>query len=181
MSKTKQPNINSKKPTKKENSPTPNAKWVEDYVDCFSFKQKPISQEGLERFASDITKWAYENSEALSATEFPISKGIGQSTYYKWVVKYPIIKQAHETVMHIIGLRREHGAIKRIYSEKMILHNLHQYSDQAREASEFHASLKSDVEAKASVQYIAVPVGIPNFGSSAMVPEKKAKDEPGSV
>lgn len=153
-------------------------KWLEDYTHLFTRRQTPMTESGLERMAQEMVKWAYEDKNALRPWDFAAIKGIGRKTYYEWIERYPVIANAHQDVLAIIGSRREIGAIKREYSEKTILFSLHRYDPEALEDTKFHASLKAEAEAKATTNYVVknVEVQMPNFGNSPLVPEKKDKN-----
>ena len=105
-------------PNKLKDQPSP---WLDEYQDCFSLKMKPITQTFIERFSTDLVKWAMNNNEALIISQFYLSKGISPQTFYRWVNKYDIIKEANEIAKQCIGNRREIGALKRKYSESMVM------------------------------------------------------------
>lgn len=104
--------------------------WLGEYQDCFTFKIKPITQSFIERFASDLVKWAYNDNEALIISQFYLSKGISPQTYYRWINQHSILKEAHETALLCIGNRREIGALKRKFSETMIARRQHAYDSE---------------------------------------------------
>lgn len=101
--------------------------WLGEYQDCFTFKTKPITQAFIERFARELTEWAYNDNEALIISQFYLGKGISPQTYYRWINQHNTLKEAHETAMLCIGNRREIGALKRKFSEAMVTQRQHAY------------------------------------------------------
>jgi len=95
--------------------------WLDEYQDCFTLKVKPITQAFIERFSTDLVNWAYNDQDALIISQFYLGKGISPQTFYRWVNKYELIKDANEIAKRCIGNRREIGALKKKYSESMIL------------------------------------------------------------
>lgn len=101
--------------------------WLGEYQDCFTFKIKPVTQSFIERFSADLVKWAYNNNDALIISQFYLGKGISSQTYYRWVNQHSALKEAHETALLCIGNRREIGALKRQFSEAMVVRRQHAY------------------------------------------------------
>ena len=60
--------------------------------------------------------------------------------------------------LEILGDIREVGALKKILSEKMVMHRMHAYDPEWQESDLYHAKLKTELEAagvpKAVIDYI---------------------------
>ena len=101
--------------------------WLEDYKDCFSFKIQPITQAAIDRLCVDLVTWAKNDINALRIEDFHFSKGICDGTYSRWKNKYENLGIAHKVAMNFLASRRELGALKKQYSETMVLKRQHAY------------------------------------------------------
>ena len=101
--------------------------WLEDYLDCFTFKLKPVTEQFIERLAKELFDWAKNDKNALRVSDFCWNKGIPEKTYYKWIKEHEVLQLAHEAAIHFIGSRRENGAINKKYSETIILKSQYKY------------------------------------------------------
>ena len=72
----------------------------------------------------------------------PSKKRVAPKTYYGWVKRYPIAKEANEFAKTIIGNRREVGALKRKFDVGMFTASMPMYSDEWKENVEWKSSLK---------------------------------------
>ena len=83
------PITKSKKATKKQERDKETKKiWLEDYLDCFTFKLQPVTEKFLDRLGQELVHWAYNNEDALTLSQFYNSKGIPHDTFAKWY-KHP--------------------------------------------------------------------------------------------
>jgi hypothetical protein len=104
-------NINQKKTTlNQRDSDIKVSKWLEDYLDCFSFTYKPVTEAFINRISSELVTWAKTDTKAYKIRPFFSNKGIAMDTYYSWKAKYPTFAQAYKIALSIIGDRREQGA-----------------------------------------------------------------------
>lgn len=101
--------------------------WLDEYIDCFTFKTKPVTQAFIDRFSMDLAKWAHSDNNALIVSQFYLKKGIAPQTYYRWVNQHPKLKEAHEIAKLCIGNRRELGALNKKLSEAMVTQRQHFY------------------------------------------------------
>jgi hypothetical protein len=138
------------KPIKKE-SPKPIndtkkiSKWVEDYTDCFSFREKPITESFIERLSKELVEWSLlENSLVLG--QFYGSKGILRKTFYRWVEQYPKIAQAHEFAMCQLATKREIGGLTRKFDPNFAMNSLPMYDSAWRENVEWKSNLRKQEE-----------------------------------
>ena len=116
--------------------------WLEEYKDCFTFQDKPVTQIFLERLAKDFVTWARDNDNATRLEDFMIWKGIPVKTFYEWCNKYEIMKQALEIAKSIIASRRFHRADNRESSEKIFMFIQHQYDDLWAKAEKHQSDLR---------------------------------------
>ncbi len=146
------PNIKAKKPTtKRSKSERAPSAWFDEYKDLFSFKIVPINEAFIERFASDMLQWATSEDKSLNnlkITQFPRSKKVPMQTFYDWVNKHPIIKEAYLESMAAIGDRREIGGMTREYDSSMIKSTMHLYDSKWKESEEWRAKIKADADNK---------------------------------
>ena len=50
--------------------------WLEDYLDCFVFNYKPVTQMFIERISKELVTWARTNEKAYKVRPFFSEKGI---------------------------------------------------------------------------------------------------------
>ncbi len=101
--------------------------WLEDYLDCFDFKLRPVTKAFLTKLAKELVQWSKNNKDALVVSDFFTEKGIPKTTYYNWIKKYENLKLAYDTALDFIASRREKGALKRELSESMVIRRQHAY------------------------------------------------------
>jgi|GEM_PF-1525129 len=176
------PSIKENKITKKQNVPLKKRKreefevspWLEDYLDCFQGKYKPVTQAFLERIGQEMVIWAKTEERAYKIAPFFDNKHIGFQTYTSWAKKYPNFGAAYNLAKSIIGTRREYGSLERKLDSGTVLYNMHAYDPEWKEAREYHSSLRQ-IETKN--QNSDVNVYMNKFPSSDRVPEKPSKKE----
>ena len=144
--------------------------WMEDYQDFFTFRMQPVNEGFLDRLANELIEYA-EKTEVLRLEWFFTSKRIDPSTGRVWANKYPKFGNAYKIAKQIIGMRREDGALKKKYDAATIAHAQCHYDETWREVAQFKAKLAADETGISGIKIVTV--GIPSFGSSDMVPEKK--------
>lgn len=132
----------------KDNAKSP---WLEDYLNCFSFKLQPVTKAFIEKLAKELIEWAKNNDDALRIADFYWSKGIPDSTYYKWSKEHEILALAHKAALNFIASRREIGALKKKYSETLVMRRQHAYDQEWTESDKYHNQLKIDAT-KAAIQ-----------------------------
>ncbi len=109
-------------------------------------KQEP-AEHAIEQLAQELYEWGL-NDKALNIEGFCIRKVILYKTFMEWVEKYPILKYSYEMAQMAIGVRlyelaliKDSGA-----NASFIMRILHQYSDEWREADEYHDGRKIKIE-----------------------------------
>jgi hypothetical protein len=131
--------------------------WLENYRDCFTFKTKPVTELFIERFFSDVVKEARNNEEVLTMEDLFLNKGVPSVTYYGWVKRYPLAKEANDFAKAIIGNRREKGALKKKFDVGMIMFSMPMYSDRWKESFEWKSRLKEKEHKTSGIQVVYVP------------------------
>jgi hypothetical protein len=119
--------------------------WLEDYLDCFTFKYKPVTEAFIDRISNELLNWAQNDNDALKLTEFFNKKRIPKSTWEAWN-RYPIFKAARALAVEALGNRREKGAITRKYDATTINVMMPLYDSDWKENVEWRAKLKSESE-----------------------------------
>lgn len=133
------------KPTERDAFSNKSA-WMEDYQDFFAFKQQPINEAFLERLGQELIIFAETHKGILRHEWFFTSKRIPLETVRRWVLKYPNFGNAFNTAKYIIGMRREDGALKKEFNEKIYLQSAQRYDAESIEDAKFHAKIRQEVE-----------------------------------
>jgi hypothetical protein len=146
-------------------------KWS-SYLDLISFRQKPINPAFIEKLAAEEVAWALNTEDAIVFEEFLMLKGIGQSTFYKWLHAHECLANAHNFAMMVIGVRREKGAINRKYDGTIILKSLPIYSESWKKIEEWRSKLTKDENADTGTKIVVIE----KIANSEQVPERKGKN-----
>ncbi len=85
----------------------PKVEVVDFYNDIFTTMQYPITKRSLDRIGQNWVLDAQNNPETINEMDYIIRCGIHPRTCERWLAKYDYFKEYYETVMHIIGLKRE--------------------------------------------------------------------------
>lgn len=130
------PIMKSKKQAKSRPKDLTESPWLEDYLDCFTFKMKPITQGFIDRISQELIQWAQNDPDAIKLSQFYTKKRIPRHSFYGWV-KYPIFKDAKELTLEIIGARRELNTLKREYDASTNNQMMHIYDPEWKEHREY--------------------------------------------
>ncbi len=117
----------------------------EEYYDFNEFRSKPTSERFIMQLGTDFVSWC-KNSKGLIAGQFFAEKGICSRTYYRWMDKYPEFEKLYRHGLTILGHKREHGAIEKRYSEKMVMHRQHAYNPEWKESDKYQSALRKQEE-----------------------------------
>lgn len=150
------------------------SKWMEDYLDCFTFKMQPVTEAFIERIAADLVHWAKTNPEAIKLSQFYAEKYILDETFRSWCNKYPTLKAARSIAKTFLGNRRESGGLTRKYDPGMVTLSMPNYDTEWKDLAEWKADIASKTHEGASGNAV-YNITIPSFGSSGIVPDKKIK------
>lgn len=169
------------KPSKKKNRSEKNVVrdketkrlWMEDYLDCFTFKLQPVTEKFLERLGKELVHWAMNNDDALTLSQFYNAKGMHHDTFESWY-KYPKFRMAKDLALSIIGDRREINTLKKKFDSSTNNYMMPTYSKSWKSMAQWRQSLRDDSQGKSNAP---VNVYLEQFPSSDMVPEKKTPEE----
>ena len=109
-------------------------------------KQEP-TEDQIEQLAQELYEWP-NNDEALTLRRFHLLKGVRSETFMRWVRKYPILKYSYDMARMAIGLKLEKLAMIKDSgaNASFIMRILHQYSEEWKEADEYHDGRKIKIE-----------------------------------
>jgi len=150
---------------------SPKSPWLEDYLDCFTFKMSPVTQKFLDRVSNELITWAKTDPDAFKISQFYLDKGFQMKTYYDWVKKYPIMKTAHSQALELIGNRREIGAMQKKLDTNIVSHMMPHYDPQWKEMVQWRNKLKAEADEKSGTKIVVME----RFPSSELVPNKTEK------
>ena len=85
---------------------TKSGTWGE-YLNTLSFQMEPANDGFMKRTAIELVTWARECTEAFMISQFFNMKGIPKRTFYNWIEKVEVLKEAHEVAMGLLSDRRE--------------------------------------------------------------------------
>lgn len=95
------------KPNKKNNLRSKSqSQWVE-YLNIKSMQMEPANDAFFHRKAIELVTWAKENDQAFYIEQFCNLMDILECTYYDWVKKYPVMKNAHDAALQYLSIRNE--------------------------------------------------------------------------
>lgn len=134
---------NHNKPSKKSS-----IKSIDAYSDLFILRERPVSEVFIERLAADMLEWAINNEDALKMIDFFVDRKISPKTVWKWEKKFPMLKEAKEMAIQIIGSRREKGAIKNKYNASVIMSQMAKYDPTWWKLEEKRAELRARTQQK---------------------------------
>ncbi len=149
----------------------PKTVYQEYYLDMFTLRQTPVSNDYLLKFALEWVNWAITDDDALTLEGFYILKGVQQRTVDRWCDRCPELMEAHDYAMMVIGDRREKGAITRKYSEGMIKTTMCMYKIKWKELEEWRAHLSEKIANAGGMKLVEIE----KFADSDLVPTKDKK------
>lgn len=145
--------------------------WAEDYLDCFSFTYKPVTESFINRFFQDMVTYFRDNEDAMQLERYYLQKGVRYDNIKKWCDKWPQAKAAYEMCLQIAGTRRELGAMTKDLDGSFVNKTLYNYLEMYRTSEEWRSSLRQkEAEKQSSSNYTVV---MEPFPESDLVPEKK--------
>lgn len=169
-SKTTKPSTKIKKQTKTRDKSSKESPWIEDYLDCFSMKIKPVTEAFLERLGQELIQWAEREEKQYKIAPFFDKRRIGWSTYDRWAKEHPKFGAAYNLAKSILGTRREYGALERKLDAGTVIQMMPHYDQEWKQMVKERNEMKAQANEKASggTQFVIME----KFGSSELVPEK---------
>lgn len=166
---TKNPNPSRKRKTSEKNS-VPKTSWIEDYLDGYSFRMKPVNERFLRDLAKELVDWAEKDDDALTLEEFYTRKRIPSRTFEGWY-RFDWFKQAKDLALSFIGIRREKATLKRKLDAGTNNYMMPYYSSEWKKIVEWRQQLRNESQNNGTG---SVNVYLEKFESSDLVPERKA-------
>lgn len=157
--------INSMKETKK---PKRAPIWRDEYLDPLSGNSYAMTDRGLEKLASDLVKWA-NTKDAFTITQFFLPKGIAPKSWYRWVDKSEVLRDAQDMAKELIAIKRELGVANGKLRSDMIKPVHGYYSQVWRDEQDRASKLNNSYSSTGNVQVVLMDVS-PN---SDIVPTLK--------
>src|ERR1700677_1494254 len=83
----------------------------EYYMNMFTLKMTPISNDYLLKFALEWVDAVEADEEILTLLDFPAKKRVNEGTIHRWMKRCPELQESHDMVKTILASRRELGAL----------------------------------------------------------------------
>lgn len=144
----------------------PKVEVVDFYNDIFTTTQYPITKASLDRIGQNWVLDAQNTPETINEMDYIIRCGIHPRTAERWMDKYDYFKDYYETVMTIIGLKRERRMTEANPSK--LDFTLPQYLKIYKAESERRSSLKKQEQADQKTHVTVI------------IPDMEKKDETSS-
>lgn len=148
--KTTKPSTKPKKATRTRDVTSKESPWLEDYMDCFHFKVKPVTEMFLERISQELIMWAEKETKQYKIAPFFDEKRIAYDTYTRWAKKYPQFGAAYQLAKSILGTRREYGALERKLDAGTVINMMPHYDPEWKEMTKFRTDLKAQANENAN-------------------------------
>lgn len=166
----KNPNPSNKKIKSEKKRPSDTTRvWLEEYLDCFTFKMQPVTEMFLKRIAKELLEWAQNDKKALRLSQFYNSKKIPRKTFEGWY-KYDYFKEAKDMALLFIADRREIGTLEKRYEAGTNNFMMPEYDPSWKSMVQWRQELRNQAQGKNTG---SVNVYLEQYPSSDMVPERK--------
>jgi len=131
---------------------------VEKYRELFIPRERPVSIAFIERLCADLIDWAINDDDALKIIDFYVSRKIHPKTFWRWEQKYPMLTDARNMALNIIGSRREKGALKKKFEPTVMMKQQHHYDKTWWEDEVARAELRARTQQKTdqNIRYTVV-------------------------
>jgi hypothetical protein len=103
------------------------------YINHKTQEQTWMSKEKLEKITAEMLAWVYESSEATKLSKFFHMHGIRNKTALDWCKKWPKFAEAYQLAKEIIGNRREHGALTKVFDAGLVIKSMPMYDEDWKE------------------------------------------------
>jgi hypothetical protein len=124
-----------------------NRTWIEMIQDN-AFMMFPEKDDWRKRFSLTLMEWA-AREDSLDITDFTLEMKMHRSMFYRWIDKYPDIKQTYETAKLMLASRRRKGALTKRFDKDVVFKDLHKYDSEWLEINKYHSDMKKDEEKQA--------------------------------
>lgn len=152
-------------------------KLFDEYLDMFSFRQKPVSEAYLEKLFGDLLQWALNDEDALVMSAFFSKRGIGSDDIRRWRNRFTFVDSAYKFALSVVGSRREHGALKKNLDAGMVRYTMPAYGDKEfswTELEEWRAKMRAKESENVSggVKIVVME----KYPESELVPKKEKSE-----
>lgn len=146
-----------------------NDDWVYSFTE---HRPIPITYPTIVKLIAKFKEFVKKDS-VLRISQFLNQEDITDHDWYRWISKYPELKEAQDYALRIIGERREMGAITGKYRESAIMPYMSMWDKKFKEHAEWKASLtnKKDDETTA-IKFVLMK----DMPETDIVPKKKASE-----
>ena len=127
------------------------------FNDGFSWKEKPVVAEALEREAELMIEFFKKNPKKITLISYANSRCIHHDTLDKWMKRSKPLRQAYEQCRQMLWERREEGMAYGILREKPVMRNMHHYSKQWKDDNAYWADLAKKEEEKPTKLVVEMP------------------------
>lgn len=122
----------------KKGAPKKTSKKLMKYYGLNYWNEVAMTEPVALAMAEDLFDWACKNKgKALTLEAFTQERGIPINNLYEWRKKWPCIDNAVKAALPYIGNNRETGALKKRFSEKVVLNTMHHYSARWRKIDSY--------------------------------------------
>lgn len=129
---------------------------LEEYLDCVDFKMKPATLNTIKRIAHELIQWALTDNEALKITPFFYKRGLNSITIKRWRERSPEFDSAYQLALHVIGDRREMGALKKKFDAGIVSYTMAHYDTTWKDLAEWRHKLRQPDEQSGKTQIVVI-------------------------
>lgn len=174
----KKPQVNikeekkAKKPGKHLLEPKASRSEWHDYDCMISFKQKPVNDAFLSKFAVEWSEYALNDPDYITIWEYPVmQRGMLEETVTDWGKRNADVANALKYVRLLCKIRRDKGAAKRELDGSYVSKTMPMYCNETRDLEEWRARLSEKIAAAGGIKVVEIPA----FGDADLLPYKKDK------
>ena len=142
MSKKEKPHNNT------EIQPLDNCRTLSDFINNDAYMLFPDKDDWRKRFIATLITWAYRD-DSLEIVDFALEMKMYRSMLYRWIEKYPDIREAYEQAKLIISSRRRKGALTKKFDRDVVFRDMHVYDPEWLAINKYHSDMKKDEEKQA--------------------------------
>lgn len=125
-----------------------------DYNMIFSFREQPISDAQLRHYATKLIDWVKNQENSYTIEGFLFENNIDRKTWWRWMQKSPLLKQANDFALMGIGHKREMGALERRLDASTVHFTMPFYNETWRDITAWRAKLREGEQAQGSTVHV---------------------------
>lgn len=122
-------------------------KIVDIYKDLFTFREKPVSEEFVERVMHDAMEQAVRQGKMFKVTSYFRKLGIPWQTVKRWRDKWPWFEEVYQELVGAVGDNRELGALEKKLDSSIVMFTQPLYDPDWKQETERRAKLKEPQDA----------------------------------